>query len=374
MYRWIVGGELLFLIGISVSGVAYSADIEPKGVLTPETYVCYRTAVPMDVDGKLDEVSWGNAPWTAYFVDIEGELKPKPRFKTRAKMLWDDDYFYVAAEMEEPDVWATLVQRDAVIFHDNDFEVFIDPDGDTHEYYEFEMNAFNTVWDLFLVKPYRDGGPAIVAWDIAGLKTAVDVQGTLNQPGNVDRGWSVEVAFPWHVLRECAHRPTPPKDGDQWRVNFSRVEYYVDVVDKGYQKRKNPETQQDLPEDNWVWSPQGLVNMHYPEMWGYVQFSTVEAGTDTVSFVLHPEEEAKMLLRKVYYRERMYHEQYHAYTDDFYRLGLSDLNSEHYTWPPVLQITDSLFEAWVEEKEDLGGDGRIDRWHIRQDSKVWKDP
>jgi len=76
-------------------------------------------------------------------------------------MLWDDTYFYVAAQLEEPDVWATLTQRDTVIFYDNDFEVFIDPDGDTHNYYELEVNAFGTLWDLMLLTPYRDGGPAI---------------------------------------------------------------------------------------------------------------------------------------------------------------------------------------------------------------------
>ena len=82
-----------------------------------------------------------------------------------AKMLWDDDYFYIGAYIEEPNVWATLTKRDSIIFQDNDFEIFIDPDGDSHNYYELEMNALNTVWDLFLVKPYRDGGPALHAWD-----------------------------------------------------------------------------------------------------------------------------------------------------------------------------------------------------------------
>ena len=96
----------------------------------------------------------------AIFVDIEGDAKPAPRFRTRAKMLWDDTYFYIAAEMEEPHVWGTLTKHDSVIFHDNDFEVFLDPDGDTHDYYEFEINALNTGWDLFLDKPYRDGGQA----------------------------------------------------------------------------------------------------------------------------------------------------------------------------------------------------------------------
>ena len=119
-------------------------------------------------------------------------------------MLWDDDYFYIGAEMEEPDVWATLTERDSVIFRDNDFEVFIDPDGDTHAYYELEVNALNTLWDLMLIKPYRDGGPAINGWDIAGLQSAVDVRGTLNRPGDTDEGWSVEIAMPWKILREAS--------------------------------------------------------------------------------------------------------------------------------------------------------------------------
>ncbi len=70
---------------------------------------------------------------------------------------------------------------------------------------ELEMNALNTVWDLFLVNPYRDGRPAnIHAWDIQGLKSAVLVNGTLNDPKDKDKGWFVELAFPWAVLQEAA--------------------------------------------------------------------------------------------------------------------------------------------------------------------------
>ena len=79
-----------------------------------------------------------------------GRREAAPALPTRVKMLWDDTFFYVGAELEEPHVWATLTEHDSVIFHDNDFEVFIDPDGDNHEYYEFEINALSTFWDLFL--------------------------------------------------------------------------------------------------------------------------------------------------------------------------------------------------------------------------------
>lgn len=369
MHRY---GGVVLMLSVFLSSALYAGDMEPKGSITPERYICYRTSQPVEVDGRLDEAAWQNALWTERFVDIEGDLKPRPRFGTRAKMLWDDTYFYVAAQMEEPDVWATLTQRDAVIFQDNDFEVFVDPDGDTHQYYEFEMNALNTQWDLLLVKAYRDGGPAMSAWDIAGLRSAVDIQGTLNRSGDADEGWSLEIAFPWRVLRECAHRPSPPEDGDQWRVNFSRVQYYVDVADSAYQKRKDPQTGRDLPCDNWVWSPQGLIDMHCPEMWGYVQFAIVEAGAAPVSFVPRPEETAKGLLRKVYYRQRTYHQSHGRFTRIYEHLGLEGLGSDLYTWPPVIQVTESGFEAWTAEKRDLDGDGLLDRWHIREDSRVWR--
>ena len=199
-------------------------------------YVCYRASGTVNIDGRLDEPAWQTVGWSKDFVDIEGNVKPRPRLRTRIKMLWDDDYFYVGAELAEPHVWATLTQHDAVIFQDNDFEVFIDPDGDSHDYYEFEINALNTGWDLLLKKPYKDGGPAQNEWEIPGLKTAIHVNGTLNNPNDKDTGWTVEIAFPWNALSKFAHQKTPPVEGEQWRVNFSRVEWLTDIVEGKYRK------------------------------------------------------------------------------------------------------------------------------------------
>jgi hypothetical protein len=231
----------------------------------PLRYECPRASSRVHIDGKLDDAAWANAPWTSDFVDIEGDLKPPPRFRTRAKMLWDDDYFYIAAEMEEPHVWATLTEHDSVIFRDNDFEVFLNPTGDGLQYFEFEINALNTGWDLYLAKPYKKQGKADNSWEIPGLKTAVAVQGTLNNPSDTDRGWTLEIAFPWSAFasRAPVKRPIP---GDTWRVNFSRVQWRVNIQDGKYIKVPG------LKEDNWVWSPQGLIDMHVPEMWGYVRF------------------------------------------------------------------------------------------------------
>ncbi|HEX8914318.1 MAG TPA: carbohydrate-binding family 9-like protein [Humisphaera sp.] len=293
------------------------ADWAPMRPIVPRGYVCRRAAGPVTVDGKPDEPAWADAPWTDDFVDIEGSRRPNPRFRTRAKMLWDDAGFYVYAELEEPHVWGTITRRNQVIFHDNDFEVFVDPDGDNHNYYEFEMNALNTVWELSLDKPYRDGGPARDPGPLAGLRSAVHVNGTLNAPGDTDRSWSVEVAFPWAALKPYAGaRACPPGDGDQWRVNFSRVEWLVDIIDGKY--RKIPKEMR--AEDNWVWSPQGAVDMHRPERWGYVQFSSSAA---TADFRPDPALAARDAVMGAYHRQQAYRKQAGRYAASAAELGLA---------------------------------------------------
>ncbi len=283
----------------------------PGSDWNPRAYICLRAGGAVDIDGVLNDAAWGRAPWTDEFVDIEGELKPLPHFRTQVKMLWDDEYFYVAAKMEEPHLWATYRERDSVIYHENDFEVFIDPDGDNHEYYELEINALGTEWDLFLVKPYRDGAPAIHGWDIAGLKTAVTLRGSINDPTDLDLGWTVEIAFPWQALSEAAHRDCPPRIGDRWRVNFSRVQWRLKVHEGGYVKELDDQGA-PLPEYNWVWSPQGLIAMHYPEMWGFVEFAQ-ESGV----FELKPADRTRWELCRLYYKQRQHFEETGSYRDTF---------------------------------------------------------
>jgi hypothetical protein len=259
-YRGALMAGVCAIAALAAAGPSLTASPVPAAP-APCGYVCHRASAPLQIDGRLDDPAWRDAPWTADFVDIEGDARPRPALRTRAKMLWDDEYFYVGAEMAEPHLWAMLTRHDAVIFQDHDFEVFIDPNGDNHEYYEFEINALGTGWDLLLPRPYKDGGRAVHDWEIPGLKSAVHLDGTLNDPGDTDRGWTVELAFPWPALAELARRPTPPRDGDQWRVNFSRVEWSLRVAGAHYEKV--PGTK----ENNWVWSPQGVVNMHRLETW-----------------------------------------------------------------------------------------------------------
>jgi hypothetical protein len=327
----------------------------------PRGYVCHRATGPITLDGRLDEPAWQTAAWTDDFVDIEGDTQPAPRYRTRAKMLWDDDYLYIGVEMEEPHVWATLTKHDSYIFtEDNDFEVFLGPQGDNHLYAELELNARNTTWDLLLTMPYRDGGRPLDAWEIVGLRTAVHVEGTLNDPSDRDRGWTVEIAWPWRGLKELTKRKVPPCDGDQWRINFSRVEWDHEVIEGKY--RRIP----DRPEHNWVWSPQGAIDMHRPERWGYLQFSTGKPGE--VAFQPDPAGPARHLLSEVYYAQKEYRKKHGVWARELRQLGLTGLGHPSLAGGFRLETTDNLWEASVPVRCEGAGP---QRWHIRQDSRTW---
>lgn len=320
--------------------------------ITPRGYVCYRARGPIVVDGRADEPSWADAPWTEDFVDIEGTAKPLPRFRTRAKMLWDDQYLYVFAELQEPHVWGTITKKNEVIFRDNDFEVFINPDASNHNYYEFEMNALNTIWELTLERPYRDDGPVHLGTNMEGLKSAVHVDGTINDPSDTDRGWSVEIAYPWRGLAKYAKRVAcPPADGEQWRMGFSRVEWLIDIIDGKYRKVPN------RPEDNWIWSPQGVVDMHRPERWGFVQFSTAAPGS--AKFHPDPTLPARDRLMEIYYLQKAFAKQHRRYAASLGELGISDSAI-------AMTATRSEFTATTRVGSRIV--------HVRQDSKLWVDP
>ncbi|MBO3842285.1 MAG: carbohydrate-binding family 9-like protein [Candidatus Brockarchaeota archaeon] len=226
---------------------------------------CYRTEEKIRIDGFLKERAWRRAARTEDFVDIvSGE---KLRLRKWVKVLWDDDFLYVGFHIESPDVWGTIVKQDDIVYNDPDAEIFIDPDGDTLNYYEFEMNALNTRYEVFWPKPLYDiekkrwlsfeeaGGN--FKWDLVGIKHAVQIYGTLNYHDDVDRGWTAEVALPWSGMKDLTKGSLPPKPGDVWRINFYCQEL------------------EDLSKSvvyHYIWAPAGVVSCHVPSTWGYIKF------------------------------------------------------------------------------------------------------
>lgn len=311
----------------------------------PKQYVAYHVGHPMVIDGKLDDSCWDEVPFTSDFVDIS--TNTVPRFNTKAKIRWDDDYLYVGAILEETEIWANITDtchcynnsEDQVIFHDNDFEVFLDLDGNTHHYKEYEMNVMNATWDLILNKPYSNDGYenssrvyGKFGFDMQPpLTSGVFVNGSVNEPYKDNAYWSVEIAFPIAHLAVNESISLPPKNDSIWRINFSRVEWGVDIVNNTY--IKNPSCQScAVPgtdcEDNWVWSPMGEVNMHSPEKWGILQLSRNVPSKETKP-VIYSEWPIRSVAMVLYHAEHSYFNAYGRFTTN-----LIDLDA--YAVPPIL--------------------------------------
>ena len=253
-------------------------------------YTAYRAADPIAIDGHLDEPSWLSAPRSPRFRDL---IHGAPGIHdTRSAVLWDDRNLYVGFWIEEPFVTATLTERDAPIYENNDVEVFI---AGQDAYYEFEINALGTIYEVLFVweeayqrdgydklpglqldaegaQPFNGVGLSnhprgmrrgFFRWDLPGLQWAVHVDGTLNDDSDRDRGWTVELAFPWKamdVLARGDNRSLPPNEGDVWRMDFSRFNQYKEAPPS-----RDP--------GGWAWSPHGVWDSHVPECFPFIEFS-----------------------------------------------------------------------------------------------------
>ncbi len=288
------------LIFLPSAAAGEPAAAKSSGIPWPDEQVARYTArridQPVVIDGQLDEAVWQKARRSPRFRHlIKGG---RAIHDTRAAVLWDETNLYIGFWIEEPDVRGDLTKRDAPVYRNNDVEVFI---AGKNAYYEFEINSLGTIYEAFFIweEAYEKGGYAELAefdrsdsdkvrpfngvgftthprgmrigywnWDFPGLKSAVWIDGTLNDGSDRDRGWTVELAFPWAGMKDLADgRALPPRDGDVWRIDFSRFNQYKEAA----------------PSDDpggWAWSPHGVWDSHIPESFPYIRFSTQLAGAE----------------------------------------------------------------------------------------------
>lgn len=218
---------------------------------TLPVYQVRRTKGPIAIDGKLDEADWQRAPWTPSFVrSLDGG---KTKYDTKAKLLWDDQNLYVAFRCEDPDVWAHLTKHDDPLYDQDDVvELFVDADGDGKTYNELEISPANVTFDADFKERRKDLEKAMT-WD-SGMRTAVVIDGTLNQGNDQDRGWTVEAAVPIAKLDAVPH--VPPKPGDRWRANLYRL-------DRSTGGRTN---------EGSAWSPLFVGDFHALSRFGWLEF------------------------------------------------------------------------------------------------------
>jgi Domain of unknown function (DUF1083). len=370
--------------------------------LHPHVYIAPYTSVPLTIDGDVEKNEWEDVPWSSYFDDIRGapdappEDRPNDNCRTKMKMMWDEEFLYIAAIIEsDMEVRATFEERNSPIFHqDSDFEVFLDPSSSCHYYKELEMNALNTVWNLMLNRPYADGGHEYSGriarpgepnyYDVEGQKTAVRlVEGSLNNGGD-DQGRTV-----WTVEMALCHRDTlkfqpsmfghVPHLGDLWRINFSRVEK-KGRLNWTWQKQR-------------VWDPSqrrhcGKVDMHLPDAWGYVRFGpslkVIKEQSGLVGQVpeeyicrgeyIDPDWPMKLAAMNVYYAQQNFYAANKKFALDLPTLHtmLDDSILEPFHSSLNLTVTESATSFGVHVKEGQGGNAGIilDNHRLMQSTRM----
>lgn len=258
-------------------------------------YNCTRAVKPISIDGNLDKFPWNKAEKSRSFVDlVTGKLAP---MNTQIASLWDEKNLYIAFWIEEPNVQAKLTERDSLIYHENDVEVFI---AGEDCYYEFQINALGTIYEVFYIwqDAYKKGSRfdskefdlvtrkvdvlggfqdvlrfrkhprgarwAFMDWDYPSLKSAVNVQGTINDDSDSDVGWTVELAFPWLGMKSLFGKEIQPKKDDSFRINFSRFEI------------PSVENQDPNEHPGWSLTPHKIYDSHIPRCFCYVHLSGYE--------------------------------------------------------------------------------------------------
>ena len=213
---------ILPLIAFTVCAPFALADEPPAPV------ECRRAAFPPVLDGKLDEAAWAQAQAVTFQMAWMPGGKQTPPRQTKARLLWDDAYLYFAAEMEDTDVFATVTEQDGPLWTNDVFELFFKPSRDKHGYYEFEINAANAKFDMFLPSRGSGGTNRHVKEREFHIESTVAVHGTLNDWSDTDKGWTLEGRIPWSDFAPTGGRPAV---GDTWLHALCRYDFSVGLED-----------------------------------------------------------------------------------------------------------------------------------------------
>ena len=250
--------RIIWAIALVTTGLAF-----PTSAQFYERATAYQAATPIQVDGQLNEASWTLvAPLGPFRDNDTGEAVSTT---TLTRLLWDDDYLYIAFECEDADIQATKTYRDQDLYEDDSVIITLDLIAQD-ENIRLDINPLNAIRDVH-EKPEQD-----FAWDAVGIQTGVHIKGTISDAEDQDQGWTVEVAVPWRLFEpfDQSSRPLPPTNGDLWRLGLARID------------RSATEGAIEIH----AWSPSKIMSTSIAERYGAVLFSTETVADDRPALTL----------------------------------------------------------------------------------------
>jgi len=159
------------------------------------------------LDGRLDDAVWEQALVISDFRQKEPVEGSAATEATRVRIVYDGTHLYIAAELDDaapPLIRATELRRDNALESDDTFAVLLDTYHDHRNAFLFRVNPRGTRFDAII----RNESTVVDAnWDEDWSAAAAFS----------DRGWTVELAIPFKILRFSG--------GEEqiWGLNFERV-------------------------------------------------------------------------------------------------------------------------------------------------------
>ena len=211
-----------FVITIAILFAAAGSLRAQKG---PVSFECRWTDTPIKITGKGTDPAWKNAQTIDKF-NVSWLEKPRPaKTKTKAKLLWDREYLYFFADMEDADLYADIKEHNGMLWFNDVFELFFKPADDKPGYYEFQVNPHGAVLDCFFPRRNAGGFLRFKNETKFHVDVKVNLRGSLNKWTDKDDGWSVEGRIPWTDFMKTGGRPDR---NEKWKLNLSRYDYSVD--------------------------------------------------------------------------------------------------------------------------------------------------
>src|SRR4030095_3524225 len=191
--------------------------------LAADGFECRWATGPIEIDGKATEAAWQAAqPIDRFYLPWLKDAARPAKTATRARLLWDREYFYFFAGLDGGDLFAPLTEHDGKLWDNDVFELFFKPDDRAAGYYEFQVNAAGAVLDMFIAERGKKSFEEMRADGPFHLKAAVVRRGTLDNRADKDEGWSVEGRIPWTDMLRTGGRPV---ENEVWRFALCRYDY-----------------------------------------------------------------------------------------------------------------------------------------------------
>ena len=330
----------------------------------PKTYSIQQLPNPPVIDGVIDKQEWGKIPWSSPFVSELKNGSTENAFTTKFKIGKSKDSLFFAALVYDPHIWGVNDLCESYFFDDNFIELYVDDDNDEFDYAVLKVNALGKFCGEYRKRNYDKPIARFSLLENSIARCKVDVEGTVNNPKDIDDYWTVECAIPLNLKIDSIQVLNPQTS---WNVNVQRKQWPYSIVGGLYKKMLNPETGKKYQGEQWVWSFMNENSIHTPELWGQWIFDSSQHGSEGLNR-LQLENQIKWELRNIYYAQQIHHQKHNRYAHKVAGLKDIGLKLSELKYKPNINACKNRFVAFISDEKSSSS------FFINQEGKVWIEP